>query len=136
MSSFNEYENRESRLEKKNQVIEYLLKQEGIGPSISVDSINTPLVEAVKKNNYVAFNLIVDFYGGSIKDQGKQIHDALFVILNKQSERIKKKMENRNNFVGNKDSSVNKEQIIIRELLSLKKLANNLYKKICCLMQS
>lgn len=99
MSSFNEYENRESRLEKKNQVIEYLLKQEGIDPSISVDSINTPLVEAVKKNKIVSFNLIGDFYGNSIKDQGKQIHDVLCVILNKQSERIKKKMENRNNFV-------------------------------------
>lgn len=80
---------REPRIEEitkqKNKIIEYLLKQEGIDPSISIDSINTPLVEAVRNENVWAVGLILDFYGDRIKDQGKQIYDAIEVLTKKNS---------------------------------------------------
>lgn len=52
---------------------------------------NTPLIEAVKKSNDVAVGLILDFYGDNIKYQGKQIHEAIQIILKKQSERTENK---------------------------------------------
>lgn len=80
---------REPRIEEitkqKNKIIEYLLKQEGIDLSISIDSINTPLVEAVRNENVGAIGLILDFYGDRIKDQGKQIFDAIEVITKQNS---------------------------------------------------
>lgn len=51
----------EQFLKQRNEIMEYLLKQEGIDPSISVDLINTPLIEAAKENNDVAVGLILDF---------------------------------------------------------------------------
>ena len=75
----------------KLQIIKYLLSLKGIDPSISVDSINTPLIEAVKINNIEAVQLILDFYGDNIKYQGKQIHDAIDICESniKQTECIK-----------------------------------------------
>ena len=75
-------------VKQKNKIIKYLLKQEGINPSISIDSINTPLVEAARNENVEAVGLILNFYGDRIKDQGKQIYDAIEVINKKNSFRF------------------------------------------------
>lgn len=61
----------EQFLKQRNKIIEYLLKQEGIDPSISVNLINKPLIEAIKESNDVAVGLILDFYGDNIKYQEK-----------------------------------------------------------------
>ncbi|KAK8837430.1 hypothetical protein M9Y10_036425 [Tritrichomonas musculus] len=87
----------------KNDMVHHLLQVKGIDPSISVDSFETPLVEAVNKNNVEAVDLILNFYGDDIKDQGIQIQNAL-----KQSQR-----RNPNNY---------KEQLIYKKLSSIKNL--------------
>lgn len=54
----------------KNDIVKLLLQKKGIDPIISIDSINTPLVEAVTKKNIEAFDMIIKFYGNDIVNQG------------------------------------------------------------------
>lgn len=69
----------------KNDLVELLLHLPGIDPSISIDSYNTPLIEAADKNNLEALNMLIEFYGDDIRNQGIQIQEALKKIINKSS---------------------------------------------------
>lgn len=98
-------------MKSRNEIIEFLLKQEGIDPSISVDLINTPLIKAVKEKNDVAVGLILGFYGDNINYQGNQIHEAIQIILKNQSERIENEKNNYRSYI-NDYYSIDKEKII------------------------
>lgn len=110
----------------KKDIVELLLQTQGIDPSISIDSVKTPLIEAVSLNNLESVNLILDFYGESIKNQGYQIHNAFKAILAKQSTRnynmpdIDVNMNNRMMFGFNNFDTTNERLIFVR-LLDIKK---------------
>lgn len=107
----------------KDEIIKYLLEQEGIDPSISVDSISTPLVEAVKVLNVKAVELILDFYSDRIKDQGKQIYNAFNVIFQKQSNRKNNETTGFMNFM-RLTNTPNGETMIFKHLLKVKQYIN------------
>lgn len=93
----------------RNDIVEYLLQLPGIDPSVSVDSVRTPLIEAVDFDNLEAVDLILKYYGDSIKDQGSQIHNAFKQIITKRSRRNRM------------DQGSENERLIFGRLLDIKR---------------